>query len=519
MKRTVIPTCLFIMLVSLGFTQEPKTEKLEFSLNDCIRKALEGNLDIKVQAINPEISKMSISQAKEVFLPRLYLNYQNQNSNIVGSWWLEGTNYNQDRTIYQFYMTDKIITGGDFSLRYYNTTTDSTRRFNSINPMYNNQVLLSFSQPLLKNFGPNINRYEIKKAQNQVDISVLDLKNTVNEKVFEVERAYWNLVKAHENLKVRQLALDQSNRQLKNTQDAVRVGTKSAIDLLSAETEVVRYEGQVLSAQTQLETYEDQLKALLNLPPDGTGSVKTIVPLDMPTLERPTLRFEEALEISLATNPKIVRIERQLENSNLAIRYQKNQLLPQLDLNFNLSYYGQGGVRFLYQNDNALTGIIVGQEETTRWDAFNEILKGKYPDLSIQLQLTIPLESIFSRAGFAMAKLEEEKNLLEKERQEKAVYYELLEIFKTLRNSEQEMASATRYREMMEKKVKVEEERYRLGLVQSSEWLFQHQQSLADAKASEIQVLIQYKIAVSQLEKAMGMSLEKKNLTYGDYEF
>jgi len=519
MKRKLTIISLSLVLISFAFTQEPKTEKLEFSLNDCILKALEGNLDIKVQAFNPEISELSISQAKEVFLPKFYLNYQNQNSNIVGSWWLEGTNYSQDRSSYQFYMTDKIITGGDFSLRYYNTTTDSTRRFNSINPMYNNQILFSFSQPLLKNFGPNITRYDIKRAQNQVDISVLDLKNTINEKVFEVERAYWNLVKAHENLKVRQMALEQSNRQLKNTREAVRVGTKSAIDLLSAETEVVRYEGQVLSARTQREIYEDQLKALLNLPPDGTGSIKTIVPLDLPTLEKPTLRFEEALEISLATNPKIVRIERELENSNLTIRYQRNQLLPQLDLNFNLSYYGQGGVRFLYQNDNALTGVIVGQEETTRWDAFEEILRGKYPDLSIQLQLTIPLESIFSRAGLAKAQLEEERSLVEKERQEKAVYYELLEIFKTLRNSEQEMTSATRYREMMEKKVEVEEQRYRLGLVQSSEWLFEHQQRLADAKATEIQVLIAYKIAVSQLEKAMGISLEKKNLSYGNYEF
>jgi len=519
MKRKITIICLTLLLISLAFTQEPEMEKIELSLRDCILKALESNLDIKVQAFNPEISEVSVGQAREIFLPQLNLRYWNQNSNVVGSWFLEGTNYKRDLSQYYFYLSDKIITGGDFSLYYTNTTTDSTRKFNSINPSYNNRIEFKFNQPLLKNFGPNINRYDIKRAQNQVDISILDLNNIINEKVFEVERAYWNLVKAHENLKVRQLALDQSNRQLKNTREAVRIGTKSAIDLLSAETEVVRYEGQVLSARTQLETYEDQLKALLNLPPDGTGFIKTIVPLDLPSLEKPTIQFEEALEVSLARNPQIVRIERELENSNLAIRYQRNQLLPQLDLNFGLSYLGQGGVRFLYQNDNALTGVIVGQEESTRWDAFREILRGKYPDLSIQLQLTVPLESIFSRAGLAKAKLEEEKSLIEKERQEKSVYYELLGIFKTLRNSEQEMTSTTRYREMMEKKVEVEEQRYRLGLVQSSEWLFQHQQSLADAKASEIQVLIAYKIAVSQLEKAMGISLEKKNLTYGNYEF
>ncbi len=264
--------------------------------------------------------------------------------------------------------------------------------------------------------------------------------------------------------------------------------------------------------------YEDQLKALMNLSQEGSDSLMSIVPLDLPAFEKPTIQFEEALEVSLARNPQIVRIERELENSNLAIKYQRNQLLPQLDLDFRLSYWGQGGVRFLYQDDNAFSGIIVGQEESTRWDALKEILNGKYPDMRIQLRLNIPLESIFSRAGFAKAKLEEQRNLIEREKQEKAIYYELSRIFKNLRNSEKTMESTTRYREMMEKKVEVEEERYRLGLVQNSEWLFSYQRSLANAKSREIQVLIDYKIAIAQMEKTMGISLEKKNLTFGDYE-
>lgn len=509
---------LSLLCVSLLFSQEQKIEKIELSLRDSILKALEGNLDIKVQALNPEISEVSITQARETFLPQLNLSYLNQNSNVVGSWSLEGTNYKQDRTNYTIYLTNRIVTGGDLTLYYYNTTTDSTRKFNSINPTYNNQFEFRFIQPLLKNFGPNINRYDINRAKNLLDISFLDLNTTINQKVFEVEQAYWNLVKSNESLKVQQLTLEQFQQQLKNTRDASRVGTKSAIDVLYAETEVVNSEGQVLSAQNQLEMYEDQLKALMNLSQEGSDSLMSIVPLDLPAFEKPTIQFEEALEVSLARNPQIVRIERELENSNLAIKYQRNQLLPQLDLDFRLSYWGQGGVKFLYQDDNAFSGIIVGQEESSRWDALKEILNGKYPDMRIQLRLNIPLESIFSRAGFAKAKLEEQRNLIEKEKQEKAIYYELSRIFKNLRNSEKTMESTTRYREMMEKKVEVEEERYRLGLVQNSEWLFSYQRSLANAKSREIQVLIDYKIAIAQMEKTMGISLEKKNLTFGDYE-
>jgi outer membrane protein TolC len=519
MKKLLLTVALMGGCLFFTYAQTEKTEKLELSLVDCIRTTLENNLDIKVQAFNPELNDVTVRQEKEIFLPRLNFGYQNRNSNSVGSWWLEGTNYKQDLSQISFWLNEKIVTGGDLTLYYYNTTTDSTRKFNSINPVYNNYVQLMFNQPLLKNFGPRVNRYNIKRAQNTRDISILDLNNTINDKMYEVERAYWSLVRYSENLAVNQLSLEQSLQRLKNTREAARVGTKGSTDILSAETEVVNYEGQVLNARAQVETYGDQLKALLNLPPDGLESLKSIVPLDRPVLEKPTVSLEEALEISLANNPQMVRIVKELENSDLTIRYHRNQLLPQLDLNFNLSYFGQGGVRFLYQNDNALTGIIVGQEETTRWDAFKEILNGKYPDFRLGLTLSIPFENVFSRTGLAKAKLEEEKSLVEKERQEKAIYYELLQIFKSLRNGEKSIESAKRYREMMEKKVDVEEERYRLGLVQSSEWLFTYQSQLTNAKSGEIQAMIDYKITVAQLEKVMGISLDKKNLTFEGYDF
>lgn len=519
MRKLLLAAALTGAMILSVLAQPEEAAKFDLTLADCILKALDNNLDIKAQAFNPEINGISVGQEKEIFLPKLYFSYMNQNRNVVGSWWLEGTNYSQDSTQYYFYLSEKVVTGGDISLYYYNTTTDSTRKFNSINPMYNNQVLLTFNQPLLKNFGPRISRHNIISAEKTRDISVLELNDTINQKVYEVEIAYWSLVRAIENLAVRQLALEQSLQQLKNTREAARVGTKGNIDVLSAETEVVNNEGQVLSARAQLETYEDQLKALLNLPHEGLESLKSIVPLDKPLLEKPAASLEKAYEISLANNPQIVRAVRELEKSNLGIRYFRNQLLPQLDLSFRLSYFGQGGVRFLYKDDNALTGIVVGQEETTRWDAFQEILSGKYPDWSLQLQLTIPLENVFSRAGLARAKLEEQKSLAEKERLEQGIYFELLEIFKSLRNGEKAMESSTRYREMMEKKVEVEEERYRLGLVQSSEWLFTYQRQLAEAKSREIQALIDYKIAVARLDKVMGIGLKKKNLTFEGFDF
>ncbi len=80
------------------------------------------------------------------------------------------------------------------------------------------------------------------------------------------------------------------------------------------------------------------------------------------------------------------------------------------------------------------------------------------------------------------------------------------------------METSSRYRELMEKKLEAEEQRYRLGLV-GSEWLFQYQRDLAAAKAAEIGAVIDYKISVANLERAMGINLKAKSLKFKDYDF
>lgn len=148
-------------------------------------------------------------------------------------------------------------------------------------------------------------------------------------------------------------------------------------------------------------------------------------------------------------------------------------------------------------------------------DALKDILDRRYQNWQIRLILNIPLENFLSRGRLAQAKIEEEQRLVEKERLEKSVYYNLLEVFKALKNNEQRIESTARYREMVEKKLAAEEQRYRLGLT-GPEWLFSYQRELAQAKADEIQAITNYKKAVARLEKILALSLETKGLKFRD---
>jgi outer membrane protein TolC len=87
-----------------------------------------------------------------------------------------------------------------------------------------------------------------------------------------------------------------------------------------------------------------------------------------------------------------------------------------------------------------------------------------------------------------------------------------------MNNRQEQIESASRYRELTETRLRAEEERYNLGLV-GHEWLFQYQRDLASARVGEIRAKINYQITVAKLEKAMGVSLRNKNLRFRDQEF
>jgi outer membrane protein TolC len=260
------------------------------------------------------------------------------------------------------------------------------------------------------------------------------------------------------------------------------------------------------------------LKGILNLPAEGLDDSKSLVPLDEPTLEKVDLSFDEALKKAYAESPDMEKFQKELENTRLDVRYYRNQMLPKLDLEASLSYFGQSGDILLYKDDDPYSGEILGKIEGSRMDSFKDVFGFKYKNWYATLNLTIPLDSLLSKAGLAKAQLEEEKKLKEREKIEKDIYYEVLEAYKELMNREKEIEAASRYRKLAEKNLEAEEQRYNLGLV-GNEWLFQYQGEVANAKVSEAKAVIDYKIAVARLEKVMGINLKKKDITFKNYQF
>jgi outer membrane protein TolC len=194
-----------------------------------------------------------------------------------------------------------------------------------------------------------------------------------------------------------------------------------------------------------------------------------------------------------------------MENSATDLAYSKNQSLPQLDLKLALWNPGQSGIKNIYQDNNPFSGIILDRIVGGRTDSFSDILKGRYKNWEINVNLSIPLANLLSRTGVARARMAQDQIQLQYEKQVKDIEFEVLDIVRELQAKARKIESSTRFRELTEKRVASETQRYQQGLV-GSEWLFNYQRDLANAKSSEIQAVVDYKIALARLDRVMGTS-------------
>src|SRR5690606_31996426 len=97
-----------------------------------------------------------------------------------------------------------VGTGGRAELRYEasrNRLRGDSSNFDP-NPYYQNDLVLEVTQPLLRNFGTEVNRARIEVDRNNQHISLLELRTTVEETIFNIEQTYWQLVQAQRNVEI-----------------------------------------------------------------------------------------------------------------------------------------------------------------------------------------------------------------------------------------------------------------------------------------------------------------------------
>lgn len=492
---------------------EAEGKTIALSLDECIVKTLRNNLGLAAEMLTPKMMEEAVSLAGEKFYPSISFSYNKQNTKSASYSFLDAsdvvsTRQNDNTTqIAQF-----LPTGGSLSLSLYNYLSDSNRRFQTINPRFGSTLRLNFSQPLLKDFGYKMSRREIIVAGFNREISDENFNQLLEDAIYRVKSAYWLLVYSRENLEVVRQSLKLAEELEEKNKAEIEAGTLAPIELLTAEAEVKLRQAEILEAEAQLKNNEELLKTIINLSAerDDVKSLR-IIPTDTPTVARIDVDFDGALETAILNRPDLQALRVDLKSREFNLSYAKNQLLPDVRLQFSYWSPGISGDQILYKDGNALSGVVVGTISGNKSSALKDALNFAYKNSSIGLTVTLPVQNVLSRAYQAQAKISLDQAKLRIRNQEQQLNLELGNAVRAVETNYLRTQAYQAARELAQQKLEAELEKLKVGM--SINYLvLVFQRDLADAQTLELRSLIEYKISVANLDKVMGVGREKQNV-------
>lgn len=502
-----------LLVLGLALSAAAQEKTLPLTLEDCILKALRNNYDLAVQVMTPETADIAVAQAEEKFIPSLSLAFNRRDTSQASYSWLEAAEQvKQLRDNTSLQLSQQLPFGGSLGLSMLGVKTDTNSRFQTINPRFETQLSLSLSQPLLRNFGLNMSRREIIVAQNSYQAAEKDFAAFVQNLVYQVEQAYWNLVYAIDNLGVREQSLKLARELLEKNRRSVEIGTLAPIDVLNAQADVASREADVLDAQALVKNYEDVLRAVVNLSADAPDAVSAgIAPTDRPAFEEVAVDLDEALLTAAANRPELAASRIDIKTRELNLTYARNQLLPGLDLTAQYWSPGVSGTQLLYEGGNPLFGDLIGTVPGGVSEAMRDTFNFRYRNWSVGLTLSLPLNTVFSRAAAAQARVSLDQSLARLRSSEQQLDLEVRSAVRSVQTNYTRVQAYRAARELAEKRLEAEEEKLRVGLT-TNYFVLQYQRDLADRQTLELRALIDYNLSLAKLAQVKGVNLKEKNI-------
>ena len=478
------------------------TKFLNLTIKDSLILALQNNYDIRIARIDPLIKEKDITVEKSEFDPTLNIVGETEDSEVASnSGVLIGTggglaDFRSDRNTLNASIEKLLETGAtielDFDLE--QKFVDPVSVFTLENPLAESEIVAKVTQPLLKNAGIFFNRSDIYIARNDKKRSLLELKGTAIEVINSTQTAYWELVKAIEELRVRRKSLERAEDLLKKNRIQVDVGTLAPIELLVAEEGVASQLEGVVVAENDIKDREDELMQVMNLSNNPILSDVSIVPLDSVSFQVRDVSINESIKIALENRPEVFEQGLDIANARIKVKQEKNQLLPKLDFEAGIRYQGLAG-----NKGNAIDR------------AFSQDFQGEFFGLTLE----VPLGNREARSNYSKAKLEEKQTVFNTRKVEQEIVVEVRKAVRQIRTNAERIKASKKAKELSQERLKAEEKKFKVGRSTSLE-IIRAQADLAVSEGRATNAIVDYQISLGNLDAVLGTILENNNIIIED---
>jgi outer membrane protein len=465
----------------------------ELTLDAAIERALERNLDIAVERLNPQTFNYSIAALEATYRPTLTSNFGTRSSTAFTRSQTAGGSILTTETLTNNYGVTQNMKwgGGSFATAFNNNRQEQSDLFATRNPALNTNLSFAYVQPILRNFRIDGTRASIKVTQINQQISETTLRATLARTVVNVRNAYWDLVYGMAAEEVAQRSLQLASRLVADNQARVEVGTLAPLDVVQAQAEEATRRQTVVQTAAARRTAEIVLKRLIvNGTDDPLWSV-TISPVDRPTMTSTAIDVADAVRRALEMRTDLDTARRQLQSNDVAVRTLSDATLPSLDLTTSYGLAGIGGPQFERQG---LGGTITNIIPSGFGDALGLLKDFRAPSWNVALSFSYPIGASSAEAGLARARLQQRQTMAQQRALELQIAAEVTNAALQVEATRERMEAANAALAYAERRLDAEQSRFDVGL-STNFFVVQAQRDLRDAENTRLRALLDYQRA------------------------
>jgi len=392
--------------------------------------------------------------------------------------------------------------GTSLSVSFSNMRQSSTQRFLLYNPSFVSQFSISVTQQLLSGFGTAVGRRFIEVAKNETEIVKELLRQQTNTTLAQAQNAYWDLVAAHENVRVAEQSLAVAQRLYEDNKTREEIGTISGLDVMTAESEVAARQRDLATARAAQQMREVDLKNMIskNLAELlGSIQIEPTDPLPEPK-DMDIPKANEGLSTAMSRRPEILQAEVNIRTQDIAIKYGKDLLKPSLLLFANFNSSGLYGDR-VFQDTNGAPPIIIPGGISQAW---RQVRNWTYPEYAVGFSFSLNIRNRAAEADFHRAKLEKQQTETTLQRTRNSIALEVRKAIIGLVQSKAQVEAAHKAAELSGQALAAEEARLLEGAAIPYD-VIRRQRDFRSAQFAEIQARTSYAKALVERDRAMGV--------------
>lgn len=445
------------------------------TLGDAVYLGLRNNPAIRSAYLQRVAQKFDLRVAEDVFNPKLTLNsYYRSNRGSADN----------TRNANVAPATSLL---GEYGTRLSMAWTQQLSNADRAGRYRSDGLDLAIIQPLLRGAGWDATTAPLRLSRLSEQANRLNLKATVAQTISQIIATYRELLRAQEQLSIVQDALKRSDTLLEVNKALISAGRMAEFEIVQTEADIATQQLGVEEAQNQLDTNRLSLLRLLEL--DLSTPIRATE-----ALEARPMQIDKRQAFNLAQNqqPEYLAALLGSQQADLNLVIAKDSGRWQVDL-----VAGANQVRDNYNND-------AGNSNNRTWDSYAGV------------QVQIPIGDISTRQAEVRARVNVEDQEIRITDARQALERSVNDVVRDLGTRWRQYEISQRAVELSRRKIEIEREKLSAGRSTNFQVL-SFETDLRNAENAQLNALIAYLNAQTQLDLTLGMTLESWEIALNDY--